>query len=153
MFLYLSTGFSLLEPLQMWLLQFKKKQPWLYQVYPNLQTQIWEVEMKISPFPLGLQSHAKKHSSVLHSSPGNRDLKGRKLIISRLPSCKDSYRKIAGQLPFLENTFPSLKHLSHSSSMEGQSDFFFPLNSQKNILRSPLQSCTETTNDTLYKHQ
>lgn len=64
-----------------------------------------------------------------------------------LPFSKDSYRKIARQFPFLENTFPSLKHLSHSSSMESQSEFF-PLDSQKNTLRNALQSCTEATNET-----
>lgn len=116
--LTLFTGFSLLEPLQMWLLQFKKKLPLLYQVYPNIQTQIWEVEVMASSenttFSTWLIEPCMwKHSSVLPSSPGNR-----KLIMPGLPFWKDSYRKIARQLPFLENTFPSLKHLSQSSSME-----------------------------------
>lgn len=145
--LILFTGFSLLEPLQMWLFQCRKKQPLLYQAYPNTQTQVWEVEVMApsenTTFSTWLIEPCMwKHSSVLHSPPGNRNLKGRKLIMSGLPFCQESYRKIARQLPFLENTFPSLKHLSHSSSTESHSEFL-PLDSQKNTLRNPLQSCTE----------
>lgn len=63
--LVLFTGFSLPELLQMWLLQYKKKEPLLYQVYPNTQTQIWEVEVMAPSenirkyFLLGLQSTAQ----------------------------------------------------------------------------------------------